>query len=408
MKCVRTSVAVVIALAILVCVSSRTRAAAGPADPTFVVQVGRAILCWPAGLAGDDQATELAAVANEVFGRVGSVLGVNSDCVGNVQIMCEAVTDISRAGWVGGNRAGIVLYLQPGEWPDCYSYPEVRHALALEYSRVVLLRTSSGEYGPNAAFFDGIANAAADLAYPGYAAFPFRHPHLVCAGLLMLDCLSLPTLRQPWFYVFLVGESFCRFLAEEHGGQVLVELDRALRLASDADRAFMDVFGNSLDELERDWRSMLATFASSEPDRASSLGRAVHDLGRLVRPLSQSADSLALAIDLHLRPDMLRQTGERLREVHNALYNLDPYVLRRAQAEYESVLDKHVHALRAWRDCAQELLMEVIWPVESGAGRKEAVTESIDRVRRTALEMGAQDIIDLCDQYLQSASFLQP
>jgi len=409
MKNVRILIAATALAAALMCVLPGAWASAVPVRPVSILQLGRAIVRWPLGLVDDENATELALIADEVFARVDSILGVEPESIGSVQIMCEEATNASRAGTIGGSRAGMVISLSPEKWRGAGRWAGSRHLLALEYSRVVLGRISTGEYSPNVAFFDGIVNAAADLAYPGNADFPYRCPHLVCAGLLMLDYLRLPSRYEPWFYVFLTGESFCRFLAEEHGGRALVELDRALRRARDSNSAFMDVFGRSLGGLEEDWRSMLDATISEEHDqtRALMLGRAVRDLSTSVWSSWMDMNSLAEVISLD-SPSLVRQSVQRFYDVCNSLYDLEACTLDRAQAEYDSALDRYAGSLKAWRDCAQELLMEVIWPVDSGAGTKGPVVESIDRVRRVALEIGAQDIIDLCEQYLQKASFLQP
>ena len=319
MRSAGTLVASAALVAALMCGSQGVWASEPTVKPVSTLQAERAIVCWPLGLVDDENAAELALIANEVFARVDSVLEVDPDSTGSAQLMCEEATNASQAGIIAGSRSGITVSLPPEKWRGTGRWAGSRHLLALEYSRVVLGRTSTGEYSPKVAFFDGIVNASADLAYPGQADFPFRCPHLVCAGLLMLDCLRLPSTGQPWFYVFVVGESFCRFLAEEHGGQVLVELDRALRLAGDANRAFMGVFGSSLDELEEDWRSMLRGSVLEERDRtrALMLGRAVRDLSMSIWPSWMDMGSLAEVISLD-SPSLVRQSVQRFYDVCNA------------------------------------------------------------------------------------------
>ncbi|MDI7247511.1 MAG: hypothetical protein QME92_08615 [Bacillota bacterium] len=332
----------------------------------------------------------LGIVMSDVAARVNQLFGVSPEAIGEV-VVTVARGEPFLEGALGGSRSGILICANFGslETSDILR-PLMRSWLALEYTRVVLERTSGGgQLGLAGSLYMGIGVAVADIVFPDCAEFPLRDPHKVSAGLLLLDKLHVPRSTDPAIYNGTVGGSFCKYLIERFGPRKILEVYSELKSGETMNEALMHVYGEQLSLVEEGWRSLLRNVAGEDPERFAAMAEMMLHLDELSSTSMKalySAEQIGVGIPRRIE-DLAQSVRTGLMEMYEAGAGTDSIV------HVRELVSQYASAVQSWHDAVNLLWLDVSIPLATGSSDYESILDAAEQARELAAQLGADDLV---------------
>ncbi|HHY32901.1 MAG TPA: hypothetical protein GX515_07785 [Firmicutes bacterium] len=332
----------------------------------------------------------LGVVMSDVTARVNQLFGVSPEAIGEV-VVTVARGEPFFEGALGGSRSGILICANSGSLGTSdILRPLMRSWLALEYTRVVLERTSGGgQPGLAGSLYMGIGVAVADIVFPDCAQFPLRDPHKVSAGLLLLDKLHVPRSTDPPIYNGTVGGSFCKYLIERFGPRKILEVYSELKSGETMNEALMHVYGEQLSLVEEGWRSLLRNVAGEDPERFAAMAEMMLCLDELSTTSMKAlypAEQIGVGFPRRME-DLAQSVNTGLATMYEAGAGTDSIAHARA------LLDRYASAMQSWHDAVNLLWLDVSIPLATGSSDYESILNAAEQARELAAQLGADDLV---------------